>query len=73
MHQVTEVLRALHRPQPMRPGMIWQLIYQDLKPSNLLLSDQDRVNVLDLGGCQLVNLETDLLAKYVQRQMETAG
>jgi serine/threonine protein kinase len=37
--------------------MTWQLIYQDLKPSNLLLSAQDRVTVLDLGGCQLLNVE----------------
>src|ERR1700693_2445835 len=42
----------------MRPGMTWQLIYQDLKPGNLLLSAQDRVTVIDLGGCQLLNLDT---------------
>jgi serine/threonine protein kinase len=58
MHQVADVLRTLHQPTPMKPGMTWQLIYQDLKPSNLLLSEQDRVSVLDLGGCQLVNLDT---------------
>jgi serine/threonine protein kinase len=58
MAQVADVLRALHEPAPMRPGMTWQLIYQDLKPANILLSEQDRVTVLDLGGCQLVNLET---------------
>lgn len=56
--QVVEVLAILHRPMPMRAGMTWQLVYQDLKPSNLLLSEQDRVTVLDLGGCQLANLET---------------
>src|SRR5262249_32844169 len=58
MYQVTDVLRALHQPAPMRPGMTWRLIYQDLKPANILLSEQDRVTVLDLGGCQLVNLDT---------------
>jgi serine/threonine protein kinase len=58
MHQVTEVLRFLHRPVPLRPGMTWRLIYQDLKPANLLLGEHDRVSVLDLGGCQLVNLDT---------------
>src|SRR5262249_17730121 len=57
-HQVTDVLRRLHQPAPMRPGMTWRLIYQDLKPSNLFLSAQDRVSVLDLGGCQLLNLDT---------------
>src|SRR5207302_5276264 len=47
-----------HEPKPMRPGMTWQLIYQDLKPANLLLAALDRVTVLDLGGCQLLNLDT---------------
>jgi serine/threonine protein kinase len=58
MHQVTDVLRTLHRPAPLRPGMTWRLIYQDLKPANLLLGPQDRVSVLDLGGCQLLNLDS---------------
>lgn len=58
MLQVAEVFRILHQPVPMRAGMTWQLIYQDLKPANLILSDQDRVTVLDLGGCQLLNVET---------------
>lgn len=56
--QVADVLDALHQPRSMRPGMTWQMIYQDLKPANLLLSAQDRVTVLDLGGCQLLNLDT---------------
>jgi len=58
IYQVAEVLRVLHEPAPMKPGMTWRLIYQDLKPGNILLSGQDRVTVLDLGGCQLVNLDT---------------
>ena len=56
--QVASVLRVLHEPKVMRAGMTWQLVYQDLKPANLLLSAQDRVTVIDLGGCQLVNLDT---------------
>ncbi|MFO0864421.1 MAG: serine/threonine-protein kinase [Gemmataceae bacterium] len=56
--QVVDVFATLHQPMPMRAGMTWQLVYQDLKPSNLLLSDQDRVTVLDLGGCQLANLDS---------------
>jgi serine/threonine protein kinase len=56
--QAAAVLQTLHEPKPMRPGMTWQLIYQDLKPANLLLSAQDRVTVIDLGGCQLLNLDT---------------
>jgi serine/threonine protein kinase len=58
MRQVTEVLSALHQPIPMREGMTWQLIYQDLKPANVLVAAQDRVSLLDLGGCQLLNRET---------------
>lgn len=58
MCQVADVLHVLHQPKPMRAGMTWQLVYQDLKPSNLLLSAQDRVTVLDLGGCQLQNAAT---------------
>jgi serine/threonine protein kinase len=58
MAQVAQVLQTLHEPKPMRPGMTWQLIYQDLKPANLLLSALDRVTVLDLGGCQLLNVDT---------------
>ena len=53
------VLHVLHQPKPMRAGMTWQLIYQDLKPANLLISSQDRVTVIDLGGCQLLNLATN--------------
>ncbi len=56
--QIAEVFRTLHEPKNMRPGMTWQIIYQDLKPSNLLLSSQDRVTVIDLGGSQLVNLDS---------------
>jgi serine/threonine protein kinase len=58
MYQVADVLDTLHEPRRMRPGMTWQLIYQDLKPGNLLVSEQDRVTVLDLGGCQLLNRDT---------------
>lgn len=58
MQQVVDVLQTLHQPRAMRPGMTWQLIYQDLKPANLLLTEQDRVTVLDLGGCQLLNLDS---------------
>ena len=58
MCQVADVLHVLHQPKTMRAGMTWQLIYQDLKPANLLISSQDRVTVIDLGGCQLLNLAT---------------
>jgi serine/threonine protein kinase len=58
VRQVVAVLRLLHQPRELRPGMTWQLIYQDLKPANLLVAGHDRVTVIDLGGCQLTNLAT---------------
>ena len=58
MCQVADVFHVLHQPKPMRAGMTWRLIYQDLKPANLLIAAQDRVTVIDLGGCQLINLDT---------------
>jgi serine/threonine protein kinase len=59
MCQVADVLHVLHQPKPMKAGMTWQLIYQDLKPANLLISAQDRVTVIDLGGCQLLNIDAN--------------
>src|SRR5206468_1660138 len=47
VRQAAAVLRLLHEPRELRPGMTWRLIYQDLKPANLLLSPFDRVTVLD--------------------------
>jgi serine/threonine protein kinase len=58
--QLAGILRLLHRTAPIRPGMTWQLIYQDLKPANVLLGDQDRVSLLNLDGCQLINKDTGL-------------
>jgi serine/threonine protein kinase len=57
-YQIAGVLRALHQSRELRLGMTWRLIYQDLKPANVLLSDLDRVTLLDLGGCQLLNVAT---------------
>ncbi len=51
--QVCHVLAELHVPV-MRDGREWQLVYQDLKPDNVLLGDRDAVSLLDLGGCRLM-------------------
>jgi serine/threonine protein kinase len=59
MLQVADVFSVLHQPKPMKPGMTWQLIYQDLKPANLLISAQDRATLIDLGGCQLLNIDAN--------------
>jgi serine/threonine protein kinase len=58
LRQASSVLRVLHQPHEMKAGMTWRLIYQDLKPSNMLVAEHDRVTVIDLGGCQLINLAT---------------
>jgi serine/threonine protein kinase len=58
LRQVLGVLAVLHQPRELKPGMIWRLVYQDLKPANLLVSEHDRVTVLDMGGCQLANAAT---------------
>ena len=58
LRQVVSVLHLLHQPRQLRSGMTWQLVYQDLKPANLIVAAHDRVTVIDLGGCQLSNLAT---------------
>jgi serine/threonine protein kinase len=53
IHQVTDVLRKLHRPARMAKGTYWRLVYQDLKPANIILGAYDYATLLDLGGCQV--------------------
>ena len=52
MRQVCEVLRRLHRPWTVS-GTTWQLVYQDMKPANIMLGAHDRAYLIDLGGCRL--------------------
>jgi serine/threonine protein kinase len=52
MAQVCHVLAMLHQPV-LRDGREWRLVYQDLKPDNILIGDGDAVSLLDLGGCRL--------------------
>jgi serine/threonine protein kinase len=60
LFQVAGVLRVLHQPVAVRPGMTWQLIYQDLKPAQLLVAGLDQVTFLRLDCCQLVNRDSGL-------------
>jgi serine/threonine protein kinase len=60
LHQVAGVLRAIQRPLVIRPGMTWQLVYQDLRPANVLLGPEDQVTLLNLDRCQLTNRDTGL-------------
>jgi serine/threonine protein kinase len=52
MRQVAGVLRLLHRPWTVA-GATWELIYQDLKPANIMLGAHDRAYLIDFGGCRL--------------------
>jgi serine/threonine protein kinase len=52
MRQVCGVLRLLHRPWTVG-GANWRLVYQDLKPANILLGAHDRAYLIDMGGCRL--------------------
>lgn len=52
MREVCNVLRLLHRPVH-RGRNIWKLVYQDLKPDNIMVGAQDAALLLDFGGCRL--------------------
>lgn len=52
MRQVCGVLRLLHEPWQVG-GATWKLVYQDLKPANVMLGPDDRVYLIDLGGCRV--------------------
>ena len=52
LRQAAGVLRLLHRPWTIG-GACWQLVYQDLKPANIMLGAHDRAYLIDLGGCRL--------------------
>jgi serine/threonine protein kinase len=53
VQQVVAVLQLLHRPFQLE-GRTWELVYQDIKPANILVSDGNRATLVDFGGCQLV-------------------
>lgn len=52
MLQVCYVLRVAHQPIKVKQN-IWNLVYQDLKPANILIGEHDYVSLLDWGGCRL--------------------
>jgi serine/threonine protein kinase len=52
--QVACVIELLHRPIAMRNGQLWRLVYQDVKPDNILVDEYGRATLLDFGGCQVV-------------------
>ena len=51
---VVRVLAILHEPWRRPNGHIWSCVYQDLKPSNILIDPLRRPHLIDFGGCQVV-------------------
>ncbi|MEZ6044896.1 MAG: protein kinase [Planctomycetaceae bacterium] len=52
--QVAAVIETMHTPWKMPHDQTWDLVYQDLKPSNILIDDFGHATLIDFGGCQLV-------------------
>jgi serine/threonine protein kinase len=52
MLEVCQVLQILQR-SAMRGSSVWKLVYQDLKPDNIIIGNQDATALLDFGGCRL--------------------
>lgn len=58
--QIAAVLEKLELPISMPHGQTWKLVYQDLKPSNILVDDYGHATLIDFGGCQIV-IEDELV------------
>jgi len=51
---VVAILGALHEPWRLAGGRVWHCVYQDLKPSNILIGPLGRPTLIDFAGCQVV-------------------
>lgn len=47
-------MAELERPWTLASGATWHVVYQDFKPSNLLVGPDGSASLLDFGGCQVV-------------------
>ena len=50
--RVAGALRLLHQPWSIN-GQTWKLVYQDLKPANIMLGPHDHAYLIDAGGCRV--------------------
>jgi serine/threonine protein kinase len=51
---VVEALTMLHEPWHHESGRVWNCVYEDLKPANILVDKLARATLVDFGGCQVV-------------------
>ncbi|MCA9041817.1 MAG: serine/threonine protein kinase [Planctomycetaceae bacterium] len=54
LDQIASVLETMHQPWAMPHDQTWELVYQDLKPSNILIDDFGHATLIDFGGSQIV-------------------
>jgi len=51
---IVRTLEVLHQPWQLQSGRTWQCVYQDLKPSNILIDALGKPTLIDFSGCQVV-------------------
>src|SRR5262249_20377518 len=51
---VVRALAVLEQPWRLPNGRTWHCVYQDLKPSNLMIDRSGLLTLFDFGGCQVV-------------------
>ena len=59
---IARALAALEEPWRHASGPTWHVVYQDLKPANVMIGPSGDASLLDFGGCQVVVNGTPVLA-----------